>query len=205
MTQTEITKTENLYTRRYEQYGDSYKTLDWGNQEGQWLRFKILAEIGDISNSSILDVGCGLGHFVDWLEEQQITAQYTGLDLTSTLVTAAQKRHPHHQFITGDIQSEQILQDQSFDYVFASGVFSTYHKNAFGFQKSIINRLWSFSQCGIAFNSLSVWAENKEAGEYYADPFIVADFCRLISPWVVLRHDYHPRDFTIYLTKLPRK
>lgn len=205
MNKTELIQTEILYADLHKKYGDSYKTLNWGRQEGQRIRFKILAEIANLANKSVLDVGCGLGHFADWLKEQQTMVQYTGLDITPSLITAARNRHPHHEFLEGNILDEHIFKNQKFDYVFASGIFSTYHKSALELQKSIINRLWSFSQCGIAFNSLSVWAENKEAGEYYADPFIVADFCRLISPWVVLRHDYHPRDFTIYLTKFPRK
>jgi hypothetical protein len=53
----------------------------------------------------------------------------------------------------------------------------------------------------VAFNSLSAWATDQEAGEFYADPLRVVDFCRRITPRVVLRHDYHPRDFTVYLYK----
>ena len=53
----------------------------------------------------------------------------------------------------------------------------------------------------VAFNSLSAWADDPEAGEYYADPLEVTAFCRTLTPWVAMRHDYHGRDFTCYLYK----
>ena len=53
----------------------------------------------------------------------------------------------------------------------------------------------------VAFNSLSSWANDKEKGEFYADPLEVLKFCKTLSPWVVLRHDYHSRDFTIFIYK----
>jgi hypothetical protein len=56
----------------------------------------------------------------------------------------------------------------------------------------------------LAFNSLSNWANDQEANEFYADPVQVLNFCRELTPWVVLRHDYHPRDFTVYMYKTPR-
>ena len=38
-------------------------------------------------------------------------------------------------------------------------------------------------------------------GEFYTDPLQTLAFCRTLTPWVTLRHDYHSRDFTIYMRK----
>ena len=35
----------------------------------------------------------------------------------------------------------------------------------------------------------------------YSDPSQVFRFCKSLSEWVVLRHDYLPHDFTIYMYK----
>jgi hypothetical protein len=51
----------------------------------------------------------------------------------------------------------------------------------------------------IAFNSLSRWAPDMDVNEFHADPVKVLAICRNLTPWVVLRHDYHPGDFSVYL------
>jgi len=61
--------------------------------------------------------------------------------------------------------------------------------------------MYALATTAVAFNSLSAWAPDQEAGEFYADPLQVVDLCRRLTPWVVLRHDYHPRDFTVYMYK----
>jgi 2-polyprenyl-3-methyl-5-hydroxy-6-metoxy-1,4-benzoquinol methylase len=75
----ETKNTAELYERFQAQHGDSYKSLNWESQEGQELRFRILSEIGDLSHKKILDVGCGLGHFADWLQKCDIDFKYTGV------------------------------------------------------------------------------------------------------------------------------
>ena len=40
-----------------------------------------------------------------------------------------------------------------------------------------------------------------EPGEFYADPVQTLSWCHTLSPFVVLRHDYHSRDFTVYVYK----
>jgi hypothetical protein len=61
-----------------------------------------------------------------------------------------------------------------------------------------------FALCrkGIAFNCLSTWGAADDGGsEYREDPLRCLAFCRTLSPYVVLRHDYHPGDFTLYLRR----
>ncbi len=94
----------------------------------------------------------------------------------------------------------------TFDVVTANGIFYLLGEQAWPMMQQIIERLYELATSAVAFNSLSAWAnkEEQEAGEYYADPIKVVDFCRRLTPWVVLRHDYHPRDFTIYMYKTGR-
>ncbi len=200
----EVDTARKIYEKLYTKHGDSYKSLNWGSREGQELRFRILAEIGDLSKKRILDVGCGLGHFVEWLERENIEVMYTGLDVAISLLDAAKKRFPQHDFIQGDILDKSILEGRTFDYVFSSGIFYSYKEGRLEWQKKTILKLWNMAEEGLAFNNLSIWSEHQESDEYYSDPCMVLNYCRKITPSVVLRHDYHPRDFTIYMTKNPR-
>jgi len=90
---------------------------------------------------------------------------------------------------------------ERFDLVTANGIFYLLGREAWPTMQEIVRRMYAIAEHAVAFNSLSTWAEEKEAGEFYADPAEVLQFCRTLTPWVVLRHDYHPRDFTIYMYK----
>lgn len=195
----------DLYRSLLTTHGESYRTLNWGSREGQWLRFAVLAGIGDLAGARILDVGCGLAHFADWLEEQGIAVDYTGLDLTPELLDEAARRRPGLRFVQGSILDASLLADEHFDYVFASGIFTYYRESAEATLQKAVARMWSLAGRGLAFNSLSAWASDPCMDEYYPDPLAVAGYGRTITPWVVLRHDYHPRDFTVYLTREPRR
>ena len=65
----------------------------------------------------------------------------------------------------------------------------------------LIKRLYELADHAVAFTSLSTWAMTQEPNEYYADPLETVRFCRTLTPWVALRHDYLPHDFAIYMYK----
>jgi len=102
------------------------------------------------------------------------------------------------------VKLANILDDSirdGFDLVTANGIFYLLGDEAWPTMQEIVRRMYAVAEHAVAFNSLSSWAEDKEAGEFYADPAEVLQFCRTLTPWVVLRHDYHPRDFTVYMYK----
>jgi SAM-dependent methyltransferase len=197
--------TARRYRRLFDEHGQSHKSLNWGSQEGQYLRFRILAEIGVLEGKRILDVGCGLGDFAGWLSQNNIRADYTGLDLTPELVEQAHKSYPKLNFIQGSILDESLLAGQQFDFVFTSGIFYTYSIAGDAWLRSAVSRMWGLCKEGVAFNSLSAWAQLHDANEYYADPSATLEYCRTLTSWVAMRHDYHPRDFTIYLSRRARQ
>ena len=66
---------------------------------------------------------------------------------------------------------------------------------------NMIKAMFNRANKGIAFNSLSSWALTRTDGEFYASPSRIIDFCKQLTPSIVLRHDYHPADFTVYMYK----
>jgi SAM-dependent methyltransferase len=200
MNQEEL-RTAERYRQLLARHGASHLTLDWGSRAGQQLRFSVLAGIGDLAGGRILDVGCGLGDFAGWLEGRGIDADYTGIDLTAELVEQAARLHPRRRFLQGSILDAALLPGERFDYVVASGIFATYTAGADDFLRHAVARMWAFAQRGCAFNSLSAWAPDPDAGEFHAEPPAVLAFCAGLTPWVALRHDYHPRDFTVFLRR----
>lgn len=193
-------KTIALYQSLLAEHGETYRALDWGSRESQQKRFEVLAGIGISEGDRVLDVGCGLADFNAWLMEHTPGVEYFGIDITPGMVAKAQSRFPTVQFLNKTILDEG-LPIGPFDYLFASGIFVFREDNPERYLFSTIQKMFELCKKGVAFNSLSSWAQESLSSEFYADPIKIIEFCKSITPRVVFRHDYHPNDFTVYLYK----
>jgi SAM-dependent methyltransferase len=191
-------KTICHYQSLLHKHGESYRSLDWGSRESQIKRFEILAGIGVGPGDRVLDVGCGFADFNTWLIEHRPGVEYSGVDLTPGMVEKAQARFPNATILNKTI-FDLDLAIASFDYLVASGIFYLRNENPMQYMESTIAQMFNFANKGIAFNSLSAWSKDKIDGEFFAEPADVMIFCKKLSHYVVLRHDYHPSDFTVYV------
>jgi len=187
-----------FYTDRLSRFGLDPRSLDWHSKESQRLRFGVLAQALPLRNRTILDVGCGLGDMWEWFTEIGEPVSYVGLDLTPEMVERARRRFPDVRFVAGSLP-DAAGELGKFDCVFASGIFAHRHTQPDAYMHMQIRAMYDLCGLVLAFNSLSSWAPEQEPGEFYADPLQTLEFCRTLTPWVTLRHDYHPRDFTIYM------
>ncbi|MGD1875915.1 MAG: methyltransferase domain-containing protein [Kiloniellaceae bacterium] len=195
-------RTVEVFSTSLRRHGQDYRALNWGSREGQENRFRVLCEIGLDAGDSLLDVGCGLGDLHDYLNRRGIAAAYSGIDITPDMVAAAAQRFPAATFHCASLLGGFEAPADGFDYVFASGIFYLREEHPFDHLKASVARMFHHCRKGVAFNCLSGWGEaNPGGGEYREDPLRCLAFCRTLTPWVVLRHDYHPGDFTLYLRK----
>ena len=183
-------------------YGHDPRACDYGRVESQQVKFRVLSEVMPLGKSRLLDVGCGFADFATFLEGRFPGLRYSGIDLCSAMIVEAQRNHPDLDLRVANISDASF--DRTFDVVTANGIFYLLGEQAWPMMRQMIERMYDLATSAVAFNSLSVWARDQEAGEFYADPLQVVSFCRQLTPRVVLRHDYHPRDFTIYLYKTDR-
>lgn len=192
----------DYYDGLIRQYGHDPRACDYGRPESQSTKFRVLSEVLPLSDSSLLDVGCGFADFASYLQSRFPGLRYSGIDLCAAMVSEARRNHPDLDLRVANIFDTSF--DRTFDVVTANGIFYLLGERAWPMMQQIIERMYALAKSAVAFNSLSAWAKEKDAGEFYADPLLVVDFCRRLTPWVVLRHDYHPHDFTIYLYKTGR-
>ncbi|WP_054031283.1 class I SAM-dependent methyltransferase [Desulfatitalea tepidiphila] len=190
----------DYYSRLLNKHGVSPRALDWGSLESQQLRFAVLADIGRMDGCSLLDVGCGFADLLDFLVSRNWNVHYTGYDLNGALIEQAKSRFPQGTFEVRDLLAEPDLSPR-FDYVVASGIFYLRRKDAPAYVEEMVGRMFSLCRKGLAFNTLSIRAVAREPGELYADPAKILTMCLNLTPRVVLRHDYLPHDFSIYMYK----
>lgn len=203
---------ENAYKKRLEghfkplleKHGEGHQAVDWGSKEGQNLRFNVISRVfakrPQQEEISVLDVGCGLGHFYDYMQTTGLLdAGYTyrGIDLLGEMVERAQSRVPGVDFSVFDVFSE-IGKLPEYDYIVASGLFFCSDKAA---MEEAIALLYSKCRVALVFNSLSTLAPSQDAGDFYADPVNTLAYCQSHTAWVSLRHDYMPNDFTVFMYK----
>jgi SAM-dependent methyltransferase len=190
------------YNKRLEEFGYDPRTLGWGGgKERQHLRFKVLAEIGIQSHDSVLDVGCGFGDLFEYLKENGWDGKYLGTDINTNLLDIAKEKHTGITVEKIDILAED--RKLNFDWVISSGIFNAKlisEDNSVYIQK-MVKRMFAIANCGIACDFLSTYVDFQHPEAFHTDPKWVIDFTKLLAAKIVLRMDYLPYEFCVYLKK----
>ena len=184
-------------------YGHDPRACDYGRAESQAKKFRVLGEVLDLDGKTLLDVGCGFADFASYLQSRSRKVRYTGIDLSARMIAEARRLHPDL-----DLRVENILDagdEERYDVVSANGVFYLLGESAPELMRRLIVKMWELAKVAVAINSLSTWAPDATAGEFYADPLETVSFCKTLTSWIALRHDYHPRDFTVYMYRGPNR
>ena len=188
--QRNLSQIDKYYQSLVDQYGNDPRAADYGRPQSQAAKFRMLSEVMPLGGLRVLDVGCGLAHFSGFLKQRWGEVDYHGIDTTAKMVELARSLHPDLKIEHADVLSFEPL--ESFDVVFANGIFYLIQDQPFQRMCEIIRKMFSLARKAVAFNSLSIWAPHKEPSEFYADPVETLRFCRELSNLVALRHDYLP-------------
>ena len=191
------------HDERLAQYDPGVKALSWGSEDSQRARFEVLIDVfRDFGNAhTVLDVGCGFGDLFHFITKETHIAldKYFGLDLNPAMIEEAKKSYPF-----ADFEVRDILLDPPpvrFGYVVGSGLFFLRTKNWYQYVAAMVGRMYERADVGVAVNFLSAFSpEKKGKMSFYADPgAVVNTIAHLVSPKVVLRHDYKANDFTVFI------
>ncbi len=170
------------------------QALGWHSREGQLARFDVLANIGNLAYSSILDIGCGTGDLLPHLAARYNGITYTGIDLHESFLHEAAARYkdwPNATFLHGNILDMQLPQA---DFVLASGTLS-YRNNDPQFIYKMIGKLYTATKKALAFNLLKT-INTPSPILYIYEPTTIVAFCRTLSGNVTLIDGYFEEDFT---------
>lgn len=190
------------YNERLNKYGYSPQSLGWtkGKQE---IRFDILTSSYDFENKNILDIGCGFGDLNKTLSLKTKEYSYCGIDILEEFLEIGKKIHMGENiaFLQGEFLNMKF--DQKFDFAIASGVFN--HKlingDNYDFIKNSIEKALSVVKDGIAFDFLSDKVNYKNDENFYSSPEIILNLAYNYSRNIVIRNDYMPFEFSIFIFK----
>ncbi|HAT68580.1 MAG: hypothetical protein A2481_02555 [Candidatus Yonathbacteria bacterium RIFOXYC2_FULL_47_9] len=187
----------NFYEDALRIYGNDARSVHWSNEETQSVRFDALCKVADLTNKSVLDVGCGLGDLYKFFISKQITVDYAGIDIVPAFIERAQERFPNASFRAADIFSV----NEEYDYVLASGALNFTVSNSKEYYFSMIKKMFDCSKKGLAFNMLNKAEHSNDETYVSYDIDEVTAYCKTLTNDVIVVSDYLPWDFTVYMYK----
>lgn len=180
-----------FYKAALTQHGHTSKGVHWNSDSSQQVRFDVLLGLlPDITEMTLVDVGCGFGDLYCYMERKPKC--YTGIDIMDEMVKEAQKR------TSCKIIKADVLQDNlpSADYYICSGamnILSRFETYLF------IRRCYEASTKGFVFNLLE--GEDESLLYNYFQPKEIKKMAKELGAKFYMKKGYLPRDFSVFLEK----
>ncbi len=180
--------------------GADYQKLGWESAHAQCLRFDALTKSIDINKKSVLDVGCGTGSLLGFLNQRYDDFSYTGIDILQSMIDSALEKGLDGTFLCTDIFDKCPFGPKSFDIVLCSGIFNLNLGNNQSFMEQAVERFFELSREAFAFNLLSEKSCEKEDKYYYfsserVGQYIKHKYTNKLNVSII--DDYLNNDFTV--------
>jgi len=195
------------YEACFARHGDTPKGVDWPNAEDARTRYRVMAEVvREQAPADIVDLGCGLGHFLDFLRESGRTEiGYRGLDISPLFIDTCRRKYPGIDFDCADVLADESLMPAA-DYVVMNGVFTERcgiaYDTMFGVMTGILTVAFRHARKGIAFNMMSKHVDWERDDLFHVPYDDIARFViRNLSRHHVVRADYGLYEYTVYVYK----
>ena len=197
-------ETVRWYADKVRRYGYDHRGLGFRTRSAQEKRFEALLSLGELDGRSVLDVGCGFGDLLAFLDERGIRARYTGLDVCAPMIERCRDRFAGRDvhFAVADVLDYEP--GHEYDFVVASGLFGLDAPGARERIRPTIARLFAWCSEAMAANFLSTKSAAPVEGRVYVDPCEALAMGLELTPAARLDHTYLPNDFTLQLFKTPR-
>ncbi len=192
------------YQERYKKYGLDPKSLLWKSRGAAHQRFRqFWAEI-DFNGKSVLDIGCGFGELGKFLLKKYKNVDYTGIDIVPEFIENAKSMVPGGNFFVADFMKDNL--NGPYDAVVASGVLnSNKGSQNLEYRKIAIKKMFELTSNVLAFNMLGSHpapTNKKDSNTWYSDSLDLLEYCMSLTRRVILRANYHPKDFTIFMYRV---
>ncbi|MDA8094287.1 MAG: class I SAM-dependent methyltransferase [Betaproteobacteria bacterium] len=192
---------QTYWDTRAGSFADDCEKVD-SSKRSQLMRFEAFLQLHPLSGKSVLDVGCGVGDLFAYLQAKHIDTDYTGFDISPVMVARCNERFPNATFESGNFLDWEPT--RRFDYAVAVGIHNnvrTEHNK--GLLKAITKK--QFDLCSVAAH-VSILTDRYEKFAPHMQAWRAEEVLELaldITPYVLLRHDYLPHDFSVILYHEP--
>lgn len=195
-----IQKIKTYYENNIAKDLPEYGILGWESEEAQQLRFDVLLDNTELEGKRLLDVGCGTGNLLEYINSKGINVKYTGVDILDEMVIKAKSKQLDADFRYVDIFKENVFKPASFDVVYTSGIFNLNLGNNKEFLANALELFFSLSCGTVVFNLLHYASPDREDKYFYFHPDevkqILSGFSGLLAKTKFVEA-YLKNDFTV--------
>jgi SAM-dependent methyltransferase len=185
------------YDELVDRYGHDPRAVDAASAESLAVRYDALTGVAPLAGKRVLEVGCGFGDLGASIRAQHDGVEYRGIDVSERMIEAGRKIHPELDLGHADVL--ELDDSEPFDVVLAQGIFYLLGEDAEVKMQRLIEKMFTLAREAVACSAISTWSDRSDPGEYRVDPLRLLTFGRTLTRSLVLRHDYHPGDVTLYL------
>ena len=205
-------KNRKRYSKRYDDIGYDIRTIGWGSERQQRLRFKQTFYSGvKLEGKELLDIGCGFGDYLAFLFDQNIdVGSYLGWDLSSKLISEARERYGEYGEATFNVQDLfEVEPEPVADVAVMIGLLNLKYEEVdnYEYSRKAIQKAFELVREGLVVDFLSVHRTEsypKEDFVFYHDPSKMMNHALGLTNDVRLLHDYDPipqKEFMLVLLK----
>ena len=185
--------------------------LDRSNAQEKGVRrcdaiFRMLDSRAD---STILDLGCGPGLALGYLEDRHglMVERYLGIDISEPLIDAARLAWPHHKFEVRDITANP-LPAKCYDFTAINGVLTakyTLPNDAMeSFVTELLSAAWQSTSVALSFNVMSIHVDWMRDDLFHWPLDRAAGFCiSQLSRHINIIADYDLYEYTVQVYREP--
>jgi SAM-dependent methyltransferase len=187
------------YAARFAEHGVDLRALNPGDPEKYRRQHEVHASVGDLDGATILDVGCGLAHYYEFLRARGQRVRYIGYDIVAPFLDADRERFPEAEFHLRDVTCKPVLHEA--DYAVMCQVFNNRYEHADNREvvRTALRATFAKARRGVSIDMLSAYVNYEEPHLFYFSPEEMFAFAKSLTPFVRLRHDYLPHHFTLFL------
>jgi len=192
------------YAQRIAKFGTGRSVLSTGTLQKEIERYDTITSIGilDLDRTVVLDVGCGLSNYYEYLISKGFKGEYIGIDVSLEMLEISKLKFPMNRYLCGELEEIQA-EVKDVDFIVSSQTFnrklhfSDNYKEIENFIKSAADIV----QRGVAFDLMSDYVDFFEEKHFYYSPERIFEFCKKKFKKVNLFHDLEGFEFIIQIKK----
>ncbi len=188
---------KDYFDTRALSFDASHKRCGWQSSDSQIRRFWAMSKNLDLSQSLIVDAGCGDGLLFNFLCTHFENIRYIGIDLSEKMIGKAREANPDGIYIVSDFD----IHDFDSDYILSSGAYNLNTGTPIGATYESIANLYKKADVAISICLLSDQSPNQTTMFQYFNPQKSYEFGTSLTPYITLDHSYAKNDFCMTLFK----
>jgi len=177
-----VPEQQAYYRALFRAHGDDPRAMGYNDAPTRDERFARLARLfdGEREPFTVHEVGCGLGHFGEFLALRYPMARYSGSDIVDEFVAECRRKFPRDSFHVRDVVAE--MPEDRHDYVTMSGTLngrlSAPEDEWRELVETMLGTMYAMCRRGMAANFLTSYGDpdRRRPELHYQDPAEILDF-----------------------------